>query len=103
MIVLFFIPKVPSMTMMELAKAMAPKCKIKITGISPGEKLHESLLTNDESRHSVEFKDKFIILPEHSSWNSKNYMGGKKLPDGYLYSSDNNKEWLTSKQLLKLI
>ena len=98
-----FVPKIPSMTMMNLAKIMAPKCKIKITGIRPGEKLHECLLTDDESRHSVEFKDKFVILPEHPSWNSKNYNGGKKLPDDYRYSSDNNKEWLTGKQLLKMI
>lgn len=98
-----FVPKIPSMKMTELVKAMAPECRIKVIGIRPGEKVHECLLTEDESRHTIDVGKYFIILPEHPLWGFKNYGKGRKLPVGYRYTSDNNTEWLTGKELLKMI
>lgn len=96
-----FIPKIPSMNITDLAKVLAPKCKIKVTGIRPGEKLHECLLTEDEARHTLEFKDHFIVEPEFHWWTSKVHSkkGGKKLPENFRYTSDNNDWWLTDKEL----
>jgi UDP-N-acetylglucosamine 4,6-dehydratase/5-epimerase len=98
-----FIPKIPSMKIMDLAEAIAPDAKKKIIGIRPGEKIHEVLMTCDESRHSKEFDDNFVIEPEHSFWNENNLNGGKKVADGFTYSSDNNSEWLTQNELKKII
>lgn len=98
-----FIPKIPSMKITDLADAIAPEAEIKIIGIRPGEKIHETLLTADESRHSLEFEDIFVIEPELSYWNKKNYSKGKKPQDGFTYSSDNNSEWLSEDELKKII
>ncbi len=94
-----FVPKIPSMKILDLAKAIAPKCKIKFIGIRPGEKIHECLLTEDEARHSLEFKECFIIKPEHPWWEKNNWQNGKRLPEGARYASDNNNNWLTIKEL----
>lgn len=98
-----FVPKISSMKITDLAEAIAPKAKIKVIGIRPGEKIHEVLLIEDESRHAKEFKDFFAIEPEHAFWQEKQLKGGKKLPVGFIYSSDNNDKWLTKKELLKII
>jgi UDP-N-acetylglucosamine 4,6-dehydratase/5-epimerase len=98
-----FIPKISSMKIMDLAEAIAPDAKKKIIGIRPGEKIHEVLMTCDESRHSKEFDDSFVIEPEHSFWNKNNFDSGKKVTDGFTYSSDNNEKWLTKKELLEII
>ena len=93
-----FVPKIPSMKIMDLAKAVAPECKIGIVGIRPGEKIHECLLTEDESRHTLEFDGFFMIEPEHSFWKVKN-IKGRRLPDDFRYTSDTNDKWLTISQL----
>jgi len=98
-----FIPKIPSMKITTLAEAIAPKAKIKIVGIRPGEKLHEVLLGEEEAKHAREFKDYFIIEPEHPFWSKDNVKGGKPLPDGFKYASDNNTRWLSAKELKKMI
>jgi UDP-N-acetylglucosamine 4,6-dehydratase len=98
-----FIPKIPSMKIIDLADAIAPTVKRQITGIRPGEKIHELLLTEDEARHSLEFKDFFIIEPEHVFWKEKKLDGGKKPLQGFSYSSDKNDKWLTKNDLLVII
>jgi UDP-N-acetylglucosamine 4,6-dehydratase (inverting) len=98
-----FIPKIPSMRVMDLAQAIAPDYEKKITGIRPGEKLHEVLLTEDEARHAQEYSDYFIIEPEHPFWSSKKRTGGKDLPEAFKYSSDTNSQWLTIDQLRKIV
>jgi UDP-N-acetylglucosamine 4,6-dehydratase/5-epimerase len=95
-----FVPKIPSMRMMDLAEAIAPEAKIEIVGIRPGEKLHEIMITEDEARHTKEFFDYFAIEPEFSFWDKENHVNGKSLPDGYRYSSDINDKWLTKEELL---
>lgn len=98
-----FIPKIPSMDIMALADAIAPKAKKKVVGIRPGEKIHEVLLTDDEARHSKEFSDHFVIIPDHPFWDELSLKGGKKLPAGFTYTSNNNKKWLTKKEIMKMI
>lgn len=97
-----FVPKIPSMKIMDLAQSIAPGAKIKMTGIRAGEKLHEVLLTEDESRHAREFKDYFVIEPEHPFWTEKSISGGKKLDGKFRYASDINSHWLTIDQLKKI-
>jgi UDP-N-acetylglucosamine 4,6-dehydratase (inverting) len=97
-----FVPKIPSMRMMDLAEAIAPEAKKEIIGIRPGEKLHEIMITEDEARHTKEFFDYFIIEPEFPFWNKKNHVNGKSLPEGYRYSSDINDKWLTKEELIRM-
>ncbi len=98
-----FVPKIPSMKMMDLARAIDPSCRIKIIGIRPGEKIHERLLTEDESRHTVEFNGFFVIEPEHPWWSKEKLKGGKLLPQGFAYSSDTNSQWLTKEKMQKMV
>lgn len=98
-----FVPKCPSTKITDLAKAVAPDCKIKYTGIRPGEKINECLLTEDESRHAMEFRDYFIITPEHPWWYKGNHNSGKKLPEGFRYASDSNSRWFSLQDLYKMI
>jgi UDP-N-acetylglucosamine 4,6-dehydratase (inverting) len=98
-----FIPKIPSMKITTLAEAIAPKAKREIVGIRPGEKLHEVLLSEEGAKHAIEFKDYFLIEPEHSFWSKGSIKGGKPLPDGFKYTSDNNTKWLSTKELKKMV
>jgi UDP-N-acetylglucosamine 4,6-dehydratase len=101
-----FIPKIPSMKLMELFEVIAPNAQVEIIGIRPGEKLHEVLLTGEEARHAVELKNCFIILPELFSADKryKNHLAkGKKLPAEFCYTSDNNQCWLSKDELQNII
>jgi hypothetical protein len=88
---------------MELAKTIAPHCKIEFTGIRPGEKVHEVLISVDEAWHSLELPDMFVIRPSHPWWRIENWHSGKKLPDGFCYVSNTNARVLTAEELSKLI
>ncbi len=98
-----FIPKIPSMKILDLAKAITPECRIEFIGIRPGEKIHECLITEEEARHSLEFDNFFIIKPEHPWWKKDNWKGGKPLQDGFRYTSDKNTQWLTEKKLQEMV
>lgn len=98
-----FVPKIPSMKLIDLAGLVAPGCKIKEIGIRPGEKLHEILITEDEARHTKEFGNFYVIEPEFHWWSDENFKGAKKLKDGFRYASDNNARWLTKKQMQELL
>lgn len=97
-----FVPKIPSMGIMDLAQAICSECDIDIVGIRPGEKLHEVMITEDDARHTVEFDDYYTIVPEFTWWGSE-VEKGKQVPDGFVYSSDTNTDWLTVEQLEKMI
>lgn len=94
-----FVPKIPSMNIMDLAHAIAPGCVVEDIGIRPGEKLHEVLLSEDEARDAVELDDMYVVKPSHPWWNGDAWPNGKKLADGYRYASDSNTEWLHVDQL----
>ena len=98
-----FIPKIPSMRITDFADAIAPGVERVIIGIRPGEKIHESLLTVEEARHALEFDDFFVIEPEHPFWDTTRLDGGRPLPEGFAYTSDNNMDWLSKEQLLQMV
>jgi len=99
-----FIPKIPSMRVVDLAEAMAPGVPVEVIGIRPGEKLHELLLTADESRHAVDAGENFVLLPEHQWWDvGDNGSIGKPLDDEFIYASNTNDEWLDPPALRALL
>ena len=99
-----FVPKIPSMKMVDLAAVIAPAAEIKIIGIRPGEKLHEVLISEDEARTTVELADMYVVQPAAALWFGHSWSEqGKALPDGYHYASDNNPEWLTVKEIQEMI
>jgi len=104
-----FIPKIPSMKMTELAKAMAPNLPIKIIGIRPGEKLDEIMCPSDDSHLTFVFDDHFVIAPSiqfaHHTDFSKNKIGevGELVEQGFEYNSGNNQEWLAHEDFLKMV
>lgn len=98
-----FVPKIPSMNIMDLAKAIAPECETKIVGIRPGEKLHEAMIMEDDARHTIEYDTYYVIQPEFPFWSKKFAEGGEELPEGFEYTSDKNAEWLTIYEIKKLL
>lgn len=98
-----FVPKIPSMKVTDLARAVAPEAKINTIGIRPGEKLHEVLLTEDESRHAREFDTYYIIEPELEFWDSGALSSSKVPPPDFRYSSGTNDQWLDIEDIKKLI
>ena len=98
-----FVPKIPSMRVTDLARAVAPGYAIAITGIRPGEKVHEVLVSEDEAHHAVEMPDRYVIKPLHPWWNVGDWADARPVPDGFRFSSDANESWLTVGDLQKLI
>ena len=97
-----FVPKIPSMKIIELAKTIAPDCKYETVGIRQGEKLHEILIQEDEIRYTIEYDDFYIIQPNIIDKKEKNWKDGKKVPESFRYSSNKNKRWLTKEEFEKL-
>jgi len=98
-----FVPKIPSMRLLDLAETVAPGCQVEYIGIRPGEKLHEVLISEDESRQTLETEDMYVIQPSHPWWKSGNWVGAKPLPEGFRYTSDTNERWLTRRELEELV
>lgn len=98
-----FVPKIPSMNILDLVKAVAPGCQVDDIGIRPGEKLHEALVSEDEARHTVELDDMFVIQPTHSFWQLDNWVEAKPLADGFRYTSNTNTSWLTVAELQHMV
>jgi len=98
-----FVPKIPSMNIMDLVKAIAPDCEVDYIGIRPGEKLHEVLISEDEARHTLDVGNMFVIQPVHPWWRVENWAHGKSLPEGFRYTSDTNSQWLSADELRKLV
>lgn len=91
-----FVPRIPSMRVVDLARAMAPGLTMRTIGIRPGEKLHEVLISEDDSRSTVAFDDRYIIEPAFATWERRGHasQGGKPVPENFRYASDTNDEWL---------
>jgi len=99
-----FVPKIPSMKLINLAKMIAPKSKIKTIGIRPGEKIHETLISQDEARNTYEFDDMFVIKPVNLFREPNNILWSLGKPmKYYFYSSNTNKQWITPKLMKKMI
>ena len=96
-----YVKKIPSMKVTDIAKSIAPKAKHKIIGIRPGEKLHEQMISKDDSHFTYEFTNYYKILPQINEWGKDKLRikDGKKVSEDFIYSSDNNLEWMTKSQL----
>ena len=97
-----FVPKIPSMRIVDLVEAVAPGCRMDVIGIRPGEKLHEILISEDESRQAVEFDDMFVVEPIYPSWPFQIWEGGKRAGAAFRYSSDTNDRWLSASEMQDL-
>jgi UDP-N-acetylglucosamine 4,6-dehydratase len=98
-----FVPKIPSMRVMDLAKAMAPQARIKLVGIRPGEKIHEEMISVDDARRTLDMGTHFVIQPEAEWWAKRGRLTGKTLPEGFHYSSDLNDQWLSPEELSAMV
>lgn len=96
-----YVKKIPSMTILDIAKAVAPEAKHRIIGIRPGEKIHEQMIGTEDSPHTYEYSTYFKILPAIHNWSSdpKRINGGVKVKEGFMYTSDNNIEWMPVEKL----
>jgi UDP-N-acetylglucosamine 4,6-dehydratase/5-epimerase len=97
-----FVPKIPSMKMIDLAKAMAPNAKIKIIGIRPGEKLHEEMINVNDARHTRDLGDRYAIIPD-LEWFPRHEFGGVPVAEDFAFTSDGNKQWLTREALQSIL
>jgi UDP-N-acetylglucosamine 4,6-dehydratase/5-epimerase len=96
-----YVKKIPSMKVVDVARAVAPDAKLKIIGIRPGEKLHEQMISVEDSFYTYEYDKHYKILPAIHNWSSDpaRIGSGKRCEEGFCYSSDNNREWMTSETL----
>ncbi len=95
-----FVPKIPSMKVIDLARALAPEAEVNVIGIRPGEKLHEVLISEDEARSTVELEDMFVVQPELALWFGHEWTRqGGELADGFRYASNTNAQWLDVEQI----
>lgn len=101
-----FVPKIPSMTMPDLVRALSPTAGIKVVGIRPGEKLHEMMISADDARATIELEDRYVIEPTFVEYPRKRFGsedGARPAAEGFCYSSDNNDDWLSAEGLLTML
>ncbi|MFN2453662.1 MAG: UDP-N-acetylglucosamine 4,6-dehydratase (inverting) [Pyrinomonadaceae bacterium] len=100
------VPKLRSMNVMDLAKALAPECRTEIVGIRPGEKIHETLISVDDARQTLDAPDRYIVQPAFPWWDSMAYAssnGYQSCPDGFAYTSDKNDRWFSITELQDMV
>lgn len=96
-----YVKKIPSMRVTDLARVVAPECKQEVVGIRPGEKLHEQMIGSEDAYFTFEYPEHFKILPSINDWGSspERIKDGKRVPEGFIYASDSNTDWMTVEQL----
>ena len=96
-----YVKKIPSMKVTDIAKTISPKAKHKIVGIRPGEKIHEQMIGTEDSNSTYEYSNYYKILPQINEWakDRLRIKNGKKVPKGFVYSSESNQEWMTKSEL----
>jgi UDP-N-acetylglucosamine 4,6-dehydratase (inverting) len=96
-----YVKKIPSMKVTDLARVIAPEARQEVVGIRPGEKLHEQMIGADDALYTYEYQEHYKILPAINSWDkdANRVKDGKKVPEGFVYSSDNNTDWMSEGQL----
>lgn len=100
-----FVPKIPTANIMDVAKAIAPQCKIEVKGIRPGEKLHEVLISEDDGRKTLEYPDRFVIQPDFAWWGDSKprKSGGEPVKEGFVYASNNNPIKLSAPEIKNIV
>jgi len=101
-----FVPKIPSMKLIDLARVIGPECDLEIVGRRPGEKLHEVMVSEDDAQNTLEYDDFYAILPTVRNWSQdevRDNNGGRPCPEGFRYSSETNTRWLTVAELEQII
>jgi UDP-N-acetylglucosamine 4,6-dehydratase (inverting) len=96
-----YVKKIPSMKVTDLARVVAPEAKQEVVGIRPGEKLHEQMIGAEDAYYTYEYPEHYKILPQINSWDkdANRIKDGKKVPEGFVYASDNNAEWMSDAEL----
>lgn len=96
-----YVKKIPSMRIMDLAEVVAPDAKLEVIGIRPGEKLHEQMIGAEDAHYAYEYPQHYKILPNINGWATcnKRIKDGVKVPEGFVYASDNNTEWMSKAEL----
>ena len=98
-----FVPRIPSMRVVDLAEAIAPGCAHDEIGVRPGEKLHEEMIAEDDSRRTRRFADYYVVTPVLAQWPNSGFTSGEAVDDGFCYRSDTNDQWLSIEQLRDLV
>lgn len=98
-----YVPKLPSMKLLDLVEALAPDCRLDVVGIRPGEKLHEVLVSEDEARRTIETDDLYVIQPAHAWWKPLKRRKARPVPDGFRFTSETNSRWLRGAELQRLV
>jgi UDP-N-acetylglucosamine 4,6-dehydratase len=98
-----FVPRIPSMRILDLVEAVAPDAPTHEMGMRPGEKLHEEMIASDDSRRTLRFPDRYVVQPVVASWGYQKPAGGEPVPDGFNYRSDNNDLWLEVGEMRELL
>lgn len=98
-----YVPRIPSMKIVDLAEAIAPGAELVDVGIRPGEKLHEEMISAEDARRTVRQEDRFVVQPTLAIWGGFQPPVGVQVPDGFAYSSDSNDQWLSVEELRDLL
>lgn len=100
-----YVKKIPSMSLIELARTLAPDCKLDFVGIRPGEKLHEQMISEEDSYYTFEYPEHYKILPVINEWSTspERIKDGAKVAEGFTYRSDLNSEWMTADELMSWV
>ncbi|MGK7394138.1 MAG: UDP-N-acetylglucosamine 4,6-dehydratase (inverting) [Candidatus Cyclobacteriaceae bacterium M3_2C_046] len=101
-----FVPKIPSYKILDMARAVAPDCEIRMVGVRPGEKIHEEMITSSDSYNTLDLQDYFVILPQTQIWKKDKYieeLKARPVPEGFQYNSGENDQWLSVNQIRELI
>jgi UDP-N-acetylglucosamine 4,6-dehydratase len=98
-----YVPRIPSMRMVDLAEAVAPGAATHEIGIRPGEKLHEEMIAPDDSRRTLRLDDRYVVMPYVAGWGYTPPANGESVPDGFAYRSDSNDLWLTPEQVQQMV
>jgi UDP-N-acetylglucosamine 4,6-dehydratase len=98
-----FVPKIPSMTIRDLAEVIAPECQLQIIGVRPGEKLHEVMIPRDEARNTVELEDFYVLQPHFAWWDRNNWKSGVPCGEDFEYSSNTNPHWLSKQDMRDIL